>query len=1486
MSINDIDKILNKILDDFYVSQINNNKILNKIIVDDNFSKQSRTLIGIIDKYAKIIDFSHLRKIVVSEDNVIFLTKLVTKYICYYLFIWIRFIYAKNEYVYINNLLDVTRDSTTYNFYVDGFFTSNSNSEVIKYGKLLYDIVYVLENVNTNKEIHKNKEYLSSLMFLNELGLNYVNENFKTDNKNDNVHNVAKTIIINKIYIKEDRPVVNKLIEDISLNIGEYIYIDVVVQKNSIINSNAINDVLTRREIKYDIGNNLYSLIEKTNNLANILNNYVNIEEKISLLFSSKIVVPVVDDFMMYHKDGEKYEFQKSKLKTSDKKQSLTKVKYIVDKIDNATSINDKNDTNATIWYLPNIYNKYLLINYYENLNILSKILLLGKITENQEYYSDFYEYLGYAFVNFKEPTNYSFRMHFQETTDVVRLSKNNKIFCRTGTKTNPVDICGLLFNSSCQPIECVTLNKNSNINEKHVNSFDYFVDAIKNVILNDQKLKPIIWTFDFDKYETASNTYEKLNNVTNSEISKIMMAQLYDKFVEIVFNLIVSIYEKHTYLSIQTMDDIKKLIEKKFIKIHDESIYNLKLQELMYFKKSQIKIGKNIEDIILTQTDTIKLSEPTKKYEKIKKYIVTDKITQNNVKKEMNNYVCQHEVTLNELSALKNINPSKLVNIIEEFIKQYIVVDNNSHNICKSCGSVINITEYDIDGKYDNENEFGRFVSFSYALNIDLEELPEYKNINKVIENIRNKTDKLLYIMNIQLFNDKQSKQRYTFFIKNTIDIIIENNNTLISTNKFNHDMSKYGLISGIANTFLTGFELNNLIYSHSTSDKNVAKTVVKNYIVAYIIVSLLFELNENHISMFKIGNKTCNFESFEKYGIHLFKKNKIIINNKYENDYITNFPTFCYVAYYFCCMLIKYDQWSFDENDTIKKEKLFAIKIKTVIDIVLLIINMIHLNRKKSEVMNNMSIKIFTKLYSLYSNKITIVPKQKHQNTVVDNSSNIEFIDPLNKKNRIINSVICFNYPDKKIHIKKRKPILNKSNTEYNYNDAIFKFKNTINIQSLMKFVCSFYDNISPTVCKNVKNNTITLQDIDNVVEQYSYLKKQDNEHSIQYVKIINETIKNTSNINEIYANYKKNNNFVSILVNNIVSITGNVVNFGAMSIDILNDIVTLVKHKIVQKFDYDIFIKENIMSSKKIQIKKNATEFPEKKGTKIFAIPLQKYEAYFDFVTHVFLGYKENGKYISVSDNIQSLNIERSFYNKLKYLGFKNTNYFNSTINEIFIDRLYNLKSILNLIKRTYNAVLNSNINFQDDLDDDEIELNLIKRHSNKFKSIKKLEIFENLNEILILQPTIVKDKSVHKYIYVDDIINDDTNGNIVQNYICDKLNLLIQNNENRIMKINIINFIVDIIDTIHYKYNDDNITTKLELKKFAYKLNSSEYMANDEQIDFSLSTQSNFYENSESEDDIDKHTKDELKEEMDAIDIDGDFDYDGNYEMLNK
>jgi UDP-N-acetylmuramoylalanine-D-glutamate ligase len=69
-----------------------------------------------------------------------------------------------------------------------------------------------------------------------------------------------------------------------------------------------------------------------------------SLDDKIIKLLNTKLLIPITEDFLLYHKDNESYE--KNTYDINKKKKEDTKIKYIINKIDTFSEYYTTEDQN------------------------------------------------------------------------------------------------------------------------------------------------------------------------------------------------------------------------------------------------------------------------------------------------------------------------------------------------------------------------------------------------------------------------------------------------------------------------------------------------------------------------------------------------------------------------------------------------------------------------------------------------------------------------------------------------------------------------------------------------------------------------------------------------------------------------------------------------------------------------------------------------------------------------------------------------------------------------------------------------------------------------------------------------------------------------------------------------------------------------------------------------------------------------------------
>ena len=118
---------------------------------------------------------------------------------------------------------------------------------------------------------------------------------------------------------------------------AEYKFIEIVVSKsNKIADFTIIQNFLAKEKMNPKMAKDLYQYLEDYVTKEEIY--LENKEQILDYIFTDNIFIPISQDFLKYHRDNEKYEFETKEFKERD----ATKIKYIVQKFFKVQSLHDK----------------------------------------------------------------------------------------------------------------------------------------------------------------------------------------------------------------------------------------------------------------------------------------------------------------------------------------------------------------------------------------------------------------------------------------------------------------------------------------------------------------------------------------------------------------------------------------------------------------------------------------------------------------------------------------------------------------------------------------------------------------------------------------------------------------------------------------------------------------------------------------------------------------------------------------------------------------------------------------------------------------------------------------------------------------------------------------------------------------------------------------------------------------------------------------
>lgn len=986
MYINSVDIILSNLIDKSYEVILKSKTFANLLKVS-NFSSKYENIVKMINDFIKTIDWIPIKELFTDNKHSKIVIDIMQKYIAYYTFIALGYFYEDKMDTYKNNVIEFSKLVNKSMIDIPGFLTSESNSNIFIITDIVRNINEIVDDEKFKQRKKIEEKYYSALKELEELGTDFVSSFFTLKaNHNDKFaqcQNIIKTIIFRRLYLSVDKNEILKLLETVDANTGEIMYIDVSFPLEKSIDIAEIEATLTQEEIDQGIAKNIFEIITAGDQMYQ---NYFaqTVDSKIAELLDSGFIVPISEDFMLYHDDAEKYETHKIDIR----KREQLKIRYILDKINSVETLNIKDpeaikkSSGLSVVHANRIA---MTMNEIENVKIINKLLSYGtKATEGMDSGNELIGYTRYPYVNFKMFKRDGFPIIFDKTIDVIRSvsfdkfgatsqSKNSTIQLRVGSDGQQLNIVGFAIPTGLRSLGCLKIKDVTEID----GGYDAFIKAIDDDI-NGRKITDRYWYFNLSNNVSQITTYEHFDEMEQSEQCKLICAKIRDDIINIVSQRITNVLSHFTEVSFFTAFKIVAKIMEMTFKIPENDPKFSDIKKLIYYKLYQKYVPQyDIKDDNVfgisgeVQHLPVVLEKEVEKILYINTKIIMEETQKNDT--VFDNAICQHFVSWDNIVIQRKVGVIKYIEALDEFTQQFVKVTEDFDYVCKSCGSTLDIKKYITDGAYDSSTQ--KFVAFYIPMNVLLEDLPEYRKYNIAIRNMDRLIDqKLASILRIHFLEGHQTTQKIkrNSMIKDVIDLVLLTNSFMKKENmkeRKDHAGKLYGINGDISNLFQ--FELDNSIFIFTSGDKDYYKFIKHNNIVAYIIFMILLELNENHISV--ITDKICNYALYEKFGERTMGDLKIRIDNTNGVKNITEFPILSYTIYVITCILSKYSIWYVKDGDDVHK-KVNPIKQKIMIHTIVDIINNVLECSDKYQgkrIFEIIKTKFYMKLGTTYSNK-----------------------------------------------------------------------------------------------------------------------------------------------------------------------------------------------------------------------------------------------------------------------------------------------------------------------------------------------------------------------------------------------------------------------------------------------------------------------------------------------------------------------------------
>ena len=1352
MYITQIDDFINDILNKFNKYLLDEN-FFNKINSDGNFVKFQNIILTTIKKFIDNIDTNEILNIIKKESLLYYIINIIKRYCAFYIYLCIAYYYKDGRDLYIINLIECSKYQKDSIIQINDFFNSINNSKIIKSYIDIKNLITLFEfkTMDKIKIILFNNpiKYDTTIKLFYDLGEDYIIDYFLIP---DNFHNIIKTLIFQQIYLKEEKNELFNILNDIEEEKAEYKYINIIVSNsNKIVDFNVIQKFLNVNQLKSGLAEEIYEYLVdfKQEDDFYLKNN----KEYIDFLFSNKIIIPITEDFLRYHKDTEKYE---EKL-VDFKERETTKIKVIINQINNVRNYysevikkNNKLKLEVDNYFYKQLDPKMAIkYNNEEEVKIINKLQNTIQTLDN-DLVIDLEMFRKYAYINFRNFKNDGIKIRPTQIIEAIRITnlndknKNNNIEKRIGNNNMDLNVVGIILNPSNKLLLNFTINDLVNV-RKLFNIDNGFIafNKILEKIINRKSNKLYYWIFDnkidkpiLDKYEDDNID----NNIT------LMLVGIYNNYIKLINEKIdydinnikeINIFEYNNLLKSYKNKyniDIKKY-NKLFNKIVEESeseLENIEVINKNIYKLPILKNNKELKNIIEIRKTKIEIS--------------IDVLNQNLP-------ICNHYIKW--WNILKLSKKTDIYNqAIFEYVKQYVKENDKGLYICKSCNEELYLQKYFIEGTY--VEELDTFLTTNIIVNQKLEDMEKYNNFTRIIRNIEKNIERIAFILDINTLvgNNIIIKLKRRTIIKDIIDLILLHTEWLKKqpNNRIETFSTRFGIDKNLTTLFF--FELKDDIFLTSSTDTDKYKIIKYNNIIAYMILVIILELNAGQIINLKF-DKRFNFHNYLKINDILFENLFIRLNQKGKYS-ISKIPIFGFILYYFTGLALVNKLWlwnDIDNSDVKQKQIYFTQMHKVIIHTIVDLINTIsdaNFEEKKNYlyeiIFSRFNVKI-TKIFN-DNNIYNQIQNISNQNISIDVNNNIV----IKKQNKYyINLDIEYNeLTINKTHCNGSIMIINKNKYSKDTNDINIltncddgKFHNWIIKDN--NLVCS--------LCKNnyndlVKNMTETSEENYNNKFKFIQLNKLSNKYCIsgelhvfnndicEKCKINITTFKPTekelllleknlnkinddnilNNINKIdkyYENIKSNEtkekkimnkfkkkyiidtdnnieNYIIDFVEKIIKITGNNIKTNKEIINI-KDTYYLIDHDI---YGFPIKIPFIILTSdNKIHEHDNKIIYYKDNSKNVYV--------FYDIINLQYMGYSDklDIKLLKQTKYNASLKKHYSIKDILLLLGFSNEYYNinnqelnNDLITKILRERLNNLKDMTTKIQSLLYNIIN--------------------------------------------------------------------------------------------------------------------------------------------------------------------------------------------------
>ena len=958
MYVNQVDDLFDGILNKFNDFLIKEGAF-KKLNMDINFVKYQNDILLLIKKFIESIPQKDIIEVIKNPSYYESILNIIKRYCAFYIYLGISYYYQGTRDLYITNIIEASKYQKDSTFQITNFFNSENNAKIIIFYNDIKNFISLLQykTMDKLKIILQNNtiKYESTILLFNDLGEDYITEYFLI---NDNFHNIIKALIFKQIYLKEEKNEIINMLNQQEKDNAEYKYIEIVVSnEKKIVDFNIIQKFLNVEQLRSGLAEEIYNYLEESRDTKEFIIKESN--DFINYLITNKVVIPITEDLLRFHKDSEKYDPESLVETANIKDREATKIKYIISKMNNIrnyySTLLDKNPKlkleTEKLFYEAGKSRMVVLYNNDEEIKIIQKL----QISENAADYDlliDLENIRKYAYVNFKNFSRDGIKIRPYKTINAIRSTNINSkmsdkkipIELRIGHDNIDMNMIGIAWNPSRMSLDCFIPKDLLDVRKiaHDENGYNAFI-KIMDKTFNSKSKQLYFWLFNNLKDKPKLDSYIDYSMTDVQHNIKIMISQIYLNYIQMIKNNL------DTYLnSIKdiTLWDFYNIIKAYTTKYFDftltPEIKNQLYEKVIIDKILELEIvPDDVDSMIPGQRDKL-IILPIYKPAKSNLNIIVLGKEEIDVSLEMSGLnipICNHYVKWRNISKMSK-KTDDFNQAVFDFVKQYIKLNSRGEYICKSCNEVAQIQKYVVEGTYIEELD--TFLTTSFAVNQRLEDIPKYSKYMRAIRNIEKNIEKFAGSMDILAYlgNTPVTKLKRKMAIKDIIDIILIHTDWIKKQPKNRTEIvaRNYGINKDLTNLFF--FELKDDIFLTSSTDTDYYKIIKYNNIMAYLIVIIITDLNAGQILSLR-EDKHFNYFLFEKIGNSLFNNIYLRVNQK-EKISLNKLPLFAFVIYYLSGIMVQNRLWLYNDTNVAPKDKPIFLKdiqttiIHTIIDLI----------------------------------------------------------------------------------------------------------------------------------------------------------------------------------------------------------------------------------------------------------------------------------------------------------------------------------------------------------------------------------------------------------------------------------------------------------------------------------------------------------------------------------------------------------------------